>query len=293
MPPDPWPTDPDALAELAAHTQFRAQRERALADLVPILDEVARSIILTRKSSIECDELVQQGYLRLHRNIVQFNRAKGPFRGWAFRLLDNVHTDLCRQRRRSRDRLRTGHDLSVIEDRPAGLSAVETSELSLGQRLAKVRRSLDLCSLQPSRAVHYPAVFLLYFRLELLAQLATVVVTDAGVPAGEMASRGTELFPWRAEEETWRLHRDLPDLANVWARLEPFLDQPPYFITPARLCEVLTTLRNGGGEVTRDQWHQWTSRARKTVQELLSCDEWSAIECWFRRPGRDAEEGEC
>jgi hypothetical protein len=131
-----------------------------------------------------------------------------------------------------------------------------------------MRDDLDVCAWPPSRAVDYYAVLLVLLRVEIAAVYRTLWPVS---PPGDVADRAAVALPWRMAEEDRAFRPGLPNLAELWHRLAPRLDQNTGLQV---VLEALTDPPPSGPLVSYTALGQWAHRAREMAQERLGPVAW-------------------
>jgi hypothetical protein len=140
--------------------------------------------------------------------------------------------------------------------------------------------------------VDYFAVLLLHLRLAVAAKLSEHIAERGQELPDAVSYLLARYVPWRGDEEDLRLKAEWPTLREVWSSLEEVLDRPPYRVSTAALCDVLTGLLGAGVAVTPDLWYQWLKRAKGMAKDRINPDDWDTFfAAWLPdRPPRPGEQ---
>jgi DNA-directed RNA polymerase specialized sigma24 family protein len=267
--PNACPTPEDLVALVLDSATPAATRDAALADLVTIIREVARSCASRLITSDQVrQDIVDESVTFVHERLNQYDPQIGPFRPWLQAVL--LHFGMSVRRTWNR---RDRRHLPLLEsDTLQGGAPATSADESLDQladSFRRMRTHLDHCAWPPSRAVDYYAVLLVFLRVAMAAFCRRF---GMGEISGEAAEHAATWLPWHQAEELRRFRVELLCLSQLWHRLAPRLDQKPGL---QAVLDILNSPTPPRGPVIYNTLVQWCHRARKIAQERLGPEAWN------------------
>lgn len=292
MPPneaEKLPDDPTDLARIVSDERApEDHRNQALGKLQPLIRRLAK-LAENRLGGKLGSEFIEGAVTYYWERRTSFDPDEGRFAAWCWRILVNRGIDLLRSRHRERTQQASEARLANEPDLAEASGQSREAAAEALANLVKERRAfLDQMSWRPAsaKATNYFAVFLLQLRLAM-AEGIGASLDEADELPDKMAYLLAEYLPWWKAEECLRFKSSWPTLHQIWAALKADLNRPPYCVSIAALCDLLTNLLKGKLMVTRDLWYQWVKRGKDIARNRMDPEDWEwFFAVWFpdRRP---------
>lgn len=277
---------PEFLAQRVLSPRQTGEQGRAIQLLWELHAEPIAQKVASRYRNCVGPEFVGNAFGHLWEKLIEgkYDWRRGSFKGWWRTVLTNQARDAWDAMHAGRPSVPLTEGMDPAAPPPA--ENADTVLEALKERLADTRRAMDaLSDRQELRSqVNYYAVFLIELRRALVSRLrkANLIPGLGSLCVRWKTMRDSDvldqLLPWRDEERPLAFRPDLNDLADLWDRLRPLIDQPPHDLGAEALCARITSRASQAGEaVTRDVWYNWKRHLRSKLAQIGVAAKWEEM----------------